>query len=280
LIRSSRADALVVATPPESHAALLRIALEAGLIAISDKPLTADVVSSRALVEATASNPSKGVVTFQWRHHPGIAYLRDQLANAVIGTLSHLDIRFHHDFLSAQETGCPWRHRADQAGAGTLGDQGVHLFDIARFVSGQEWSVVSAVGHRMWPRRSFNGATIDCETEDVADVTLKAEHGLQLAFIHTSRVATGIRALLLRAYGTAGTIELDVHPDTGSGTLRHLTASGERFSETYNAPSLNPYVSLLGGDRTTDHRSNAGFADGLAAQCLLETAVSSMKHHN
>lgn len=279
LIRSSRADALVVVTPPESHAPLLHIALDAGLMAISDKPLTADVQSARALVAATAKDPSRGIVTFQWRGHPGIARLRKSLMDGALGTLSHVDIRYHHDFLAAQETGFPWRHRADQAGAGTLGDQGVHLFDIMRFVSGLEWSVLSAVGHQMWPKRTFNGEVVLCETEDVADVTLKATSGPQRVFLHTSRVAAGIRALQIRAYGTAGTIELDVHPGTGTGTLRHLSSAGELFSEAYTAPSMNPYTTILSGDYLNNHRLNAQFADGLAAQLLLEAAVSLMQHH-
>lgn len=279
LIRASRADALVVVTTPESHAPLLHLALNAGLTAISDKPLTEDVPSAQALVAATSGAPSKGIVTFQWRHHPGVTALRRRLADGAIGSLSHLDVRHHHEFLAARETGCPWRHRRDKAGAGTLGDQGVHLFDLMRFITGLEWSVVTAVGHQMWATRSFRGETIQCETEDVADVTLRANGGPQRAFLHTSRVATGIRALQIRVYGTAGTLELDLHPDTGSGTLAHRRSGEPPSIEKYDAPSMNPYPAIVSASSTHPHPATALFADGLAAQSLLAAAASLMQHH-
>lgn len=229
---------------------------------------------------ATKNDPSKGVVTFQWRHHPGVASLRKSLASGMLGTLSHLDIRHHHDFLAAQETGCLWRHRSDAAGAGTLGDQGVHLFDLMRFITGLEWSVVTAVGHQMWPTRTYRGEMVACETEDVADVTLQVARGSQRAFLHTSRVATGVRALQIRIYGTQGTLELDLHPDSGSGTLRLQQSTGAAASvETYHSSSMNPYPAIISADHTNIHPHTALFADGLAAQSLLEAAASLMQHH-
>lgn len=284
-LRDVAADALVVATPPATHAALLHVALQAGLHAISDKPLAADIADARQLAEAAAARtPGKDAVTFQWRSHPGIVHIRDGIASAAIGAISHVELRFHHDFLAGRETPWPWRHRVGDAGAGALGDQGVHLFDLLRFVSGAEWQVASAIGQRSWPTRTHRGETIACETEDVADVVLRCAAAPTLAFVHVSRVATGLRSLAVRVFGTEGTLDLQVDPDTASGTFRHLGPDGgdgavEAERRDYVAPSLNPYPALIRRARGGDPRMVADFADGLAAQRLVEASVTLMRRH-
>lgn len=277
LIKEVSADAIVVATPPKSHASLIKMGMSAGLAVFSDKPLTSSLEDASQLINDSANSPGKAHVTFQWRHHAGIAYLRDKILTGAIGRLSHIEIAFHHDFLASQNTLWPWRHIRKEAGAGALGDQGVHLFDLVRFITRQEWSVTSATGHQMWQERLFNGERIKCETEDVASVALSASNQSSHAFVHVSRVATGMRSLVVRAFGTSGTIELSLAPDDGSGSLSHFDGATVLHAETYNQPSLNPYSAFLESQTDQTTWVGATFEDGYAAQKLLETAVSQIE---
>lgn len=280
LIRATKADALVVATPPSTHAALLQTGLESGLHVVSDKPLAANLRDAAALVQAAEDSRQSAMVTFQWRCHPGFIFIREHLREGRIGSFSHAEIQFHHDFLAPRETRWAWRHHPDQAGAGTLADQGVHLFDLLRFTTGMEWTVVAAHGHKLWPRRLFNGSPIDGGTEDVAAVTLTTAARSHLALLHSSRVATGLRRLRYAAYGTAGMIELTVNPDDGSGALHLRTSTGETQREDYVAPSLNPYAPFLAARLAETNNPPATFRDGMVAQEFLEAAVTLIEHRH
>lgn len=278
LIKQVSADAIVVATPPRSHAELIKTGMSAGLSVFSDKPLSSSLEDAQLLVDASAAAPDKAHVTFQWRHHAGVAYLRDKIRASDIGRISHVEISFHHDFLASQETAWLWRHIRDEAGAGALGDQGVHLFDMLRFITGQEWEILSATGHQMWRERRFQGEAIRCETEDVADVALKSSEQQASAFVYVSRVAVGLRSLVVRVFGTSGTIELALDPNDGSGSLKHFDGTSILHSEIYNQPSLNPYAAFFESQTAGKPWVGASFEDGYAAQVLLEAAVSKIEH--
>ncbi|MGK4580988.1 Gfo/Idh/MocA family protein [Kitasatospora sp. HPMI-4] len=270
-------DALAVVSPPDTHEALISAGLEAGLLVFSDKPLASSAQATALLVERAKAAANGAFVTFQWRVNPGLRRLREVCAQGDLGTVVRVDLEFHHDFLAGPTTAWPWRHRRETAGAGTLGDQGVHMFDLLGWLAPGAWSVVAGTSSVAWPRRSHEGGVVECETEDIADVLLADTDGPARARVLVSRVSAGRRALRVVVHGTKGYAVLSANPDSGSATLTVVTGEPLAPSVTNFGPhSMNPYefvLTRIARGVEMDSTGVADFSAGHAAQLLLEEAL-------
>lgn len=276
VIAGGDVDALAVVSPPQTHEELIAAGLRAGLLVVSDKPLAADVAAARRLAEQARGTGGRAAVTFQWRANPALQRLRALCAGGDLGSVLRADLEFHHDFLAGSGTSWPWRHRRDTAGAGALGDQGVHLFDVLRWTVPGEWSV-SAATALLAPqeRHAPDGGTVVCETDDIAEVWLADAAGGRRARVLVSRISSGYRAVRVTLQGTAATALVQASPDSGEATLTVWAAGrSEPQVEQFAPDSMNPYRAVLAtAAGEADGEQVAGFDDGLAAQVLLAEAL-------
>ena len=70
LLERGRPDAVVVATPPQSHADLCISALQAGLHVICEKPFVASVVEADRVLAAAAAAGKQVAVNHEFREMP------------------------------------------------------------------------------------------------------------------------------------------------------------------------------------------------------------------
>jgi predicted dehydrogenase len=217
------------------------------------------------------AHPGRHAVIFQWRCHPATAAARDLVVGGRIGSIVVADLTFHHDFLAGPSTDCQWRHDAATAGAGTLADQAVHMFDLLPWLTGKQWAIDSAAAAVAFPSRTSGaGDTVAGETDDIAMAHLREVGGAGLARVLTSRISTGLRQWKAVLTGTAGTVTVVADPDDGSARLT-ISGGSDRVRD-FGPESMNPYVQLLGGPAGT--LRGPSFEDGLAAQQLLHAAQS------
>lgn len=266
-------DLVSIVSPPETHAACIRTAIEAGVPVVIDKPLAQNLPDAEAIHALVGTIDRPVYVFFQWRLHAAVLTLKSLLDQSALGAVSHIDATFEHDFLAANETLWPWRHQYTTAGAGSLGDMGVHLFDLIRFVTGEEWIVDEALTGVAHPCRQMGDQKIDCIADDFAQVSLRTIRGSMSASVKTSRVSLGHRSITLRVYGDAGIAAVDLDPETGTASMTtQMTGLGPR-SQKFE--SSNPYEPIL--DALQGHSISGALpahtADGLAAQKLMTAAV-------
>ena len=271
IIARRAVDAVVVVTPPASHADITVAAAEADLLVFSDKPLAHTVAAAQRMVDAARE---KGFVTFQWRNHSAFRAMKALRSSGEIGDVLDLDLQFHHDFLAGPESISPWRHSVAHAGAGSLGDQGVHLFDLVRFLVPGDWRVVTAATTVVWTQRVTEGNhVVEAQTDDIARAQLVDDIApTRCARVLTSRVSAGHRRIHVTMIGTNGTAIAKLDPDDGRGSLGIYTrARREWRTTTFPAALPNPYREWLntGGTDTL-----ATFGDGIAAQRLMADAVN------
>ena len=176
-LQTDQFDLLSIVSPPDSHADYLRLGVAAGIPVVIDKPL-AQSLEDAEVVHALAEGHRQDVyVFFQWRLHSAVLRLKELVTSGVLGRLTHFAAAFDHDFLAKNETQWPWRHQYDSAGGGSLGDMGVHLFDLLRFITSQEWVVTGAATGLAHPKRMAKQGSIQCVADDFAHVKLKADQG-------------------------------------------------------------------------------------------------------
>ena len=133
-----RADAVVIATPPESHAPLAHAALDAGLAVFCEKPLAADLEGSLALTERVEASGSAFQVGFQRRFDPGYAEARRRVETGELGELRLLRLTARDPFVEGPVS----------PGVSILRDSSVHDFDLARWLTRREVVEVTAIGSR------------------------------------------------------------------------------------------------------------------------------------
>jgi len=82
-------DCVYIASPPASHLAHARAALQAGKSVFCEKPLSVDVGEARAFV---AEAGDRGAVNFPFASSPAVATLKDWIETGEIGTPQRLSI--------------------------------------------------------------------------------------------------------------------------------------------------------------------------------------------
>jgi myo-inositol 2-dehydrogenase / D-chiro-inositol 1-dehydrogenase len=131
-------DAVVIATPTASHAAMLELAARAGVAAFCEKPVALDLGTLDALLEDADRAGIFVQVGFQRRFDAGYRAARDAVATGAVGTLLALRAATHDP--------APPPAAYIATSGGIFRDLHIHDFDAIRFVTGDEIVEVYADG--------------------------------------------------------------------------------------------------------------------------------------
>jgi predicted dehydrogenase len=126
-------DAVVIALPNFQHGPAAMRAVAARLPMLCEKPLAADIATSRAVVAAAEAAGVMIAMHLPHRHRPVVRELKRLLRSGIFGKLQSLDVRI------LRRAGIPgfgsWFTRRDLAGGGVLTDLGPHAIDIALWLA-------------------------------------------------------------------------------------------------------------------------------------------------
>ena len=148
LIARDDVDLVDIAAPGDLHAPIAIAALEAGKHVLCEKPLAntlAEAEAMKAAADAAYPRGARAMVGFNYRRVPALALARRLVEQGRIGPLRHVRAVYLQDWLADPEAPMTWRMRAERAGSGALGDLGAHVVDLARYLTGDEITGVSAV---------------------------------------------------------------------------------------------------------------------------------------
>jgi predicted dehydrogenase len=148
LIARDDVQLIDIAAPGSLHAPIAIAALQAGKHVLCEKPLAntlAEAERMAAAADAAFPSGARAMVGFNYRRVPALALARRLVEQGRIGTLRHVRAVYLQDWLVDPDSPLTWRMQAEQAGSGALGDLGAHIVDLARFLTGDEITGVSAV---------------------------------------------------------------------------------------------------------------------------------------
>lgn len=145
LLASGLVDALVVASPNDTHAGILAdiFCAPAPLPVLVEKPVCTRIEDCAALARAAASHEAPIWVAMEYRYMPPVAELAAEIARGTIGELKMLAIR-EHRFPFLEKVG-DWNRFAERTG-GTLVEKCCHFFDLMRLICAAEPVRVYASG--------------------------------------------------------------------------------------------------------------------------------------
>jgi predicted dehydrogenase len=134
LLERTQLDAVVIATPPGSHASLCLAALEAGLHVLCEKPFVSDVEEADRVLSAAAAAERQVAVNHEFREMPIYRALRAKIGAPDVGRLVFCQIWQLMDLAPWDE---PVHWRASMPNR-TLFEGGVHLVDLLMLLYGEK----------------------------------------------------------------------------------------------------------------------------------------------
>jgi predicted dehydrogenase len=140
-------DAVIVATPPSSHAEISMAALEAGKHVLVEKPVTRTADEARRLVAAAGANGRFLATGYNYRFYPSFIMARRLLAEGRIGALDH--IRSYTGY-TANDHHSAWLHEEQVMGGGSLRDNGTHLIDLTLYFLGGAQEYTGYASNHVW----------------------------------------------------------------------------------------------------------------------------------
>jgi myo-inositol 2-dehydrogenase/D-chiro-inositol 1-dehydrogenase len=132
------ADGIVIATPTDTHAGLIRAAVEAGAAVFCEKPVAGDVAATKEVAGLVEKSGAQVQIGFQRRFDPGFVSARQQVQAGKLGWL--------HTVRAGTLDPAPPPASYIASSGGIFRDCSVHDIDAVRWVSGHEVSVVYATG--------------------------------------------------------------------------------------------------------------------------------------
>jgi predicted dehydrogenase len=197
-------DAVSIVTPNHLHFGPAKAFLEAGINVICDKPMTLTLAEARELAGVAEASGLVFVLTQNNTGYPLVRQARRMVADGTLGRIQVIRVSYAQDWLTTgiEQDGqkqAAWRTDPRQAGAGgSIGDIGVHAFNLAAFISGLDLDQVCADLQSFVPGRSL---------DDNANVLLRFKGGAT-GLLWASQVAPGnYNRLSIGVYGTKGGIE-------------------------------------------------------------------------
>jgi predicted dehydrogenase len=195
LYSSGEVEAVVIATPPGTHAQLTRDALDAGLHVYCEKPFTPTSDEGYELAAYARDRKRTLAVGLQFRYHKGYAAMRDALAE--LGELRRASLVATNWFRAQQYfRASPWRATWKVAGGGVLMSQAVHQVD----------ALIAAAGMPVRVRGRIGDTAHDAAVEDEAIAELEWANGARGTIVASLTEPAGIERFEL--VGTRGTVTL------------------------------------------------------------------------
>ncbi len=126
LISADACDAVLVATPPATHAAICTRLLAANLHVLCEKPLTLSNSDASAMQEAAQDSAGSLAMATKFRHAADVIEAMRLIKDGRIGRLEEMEVVFSGRYAAGEN----WRSEPDMSGGGVLADNGPHALDL------------------------------------------------------------------------------------------------------------------------------------------------------
>jgi predicted dehydrogenase len=202
LVADPKVQAIVIASPQQTHRAIAEAAFALAKPVFCEKPLGASLDDSRAMLAAADRAGVTNMVGFNYIRTPASQYARALIANGEIGDVTWFRGEHTEDFYADPQIPASWR-TTGQAN-GTMGDLAPHMINAALALIGPVASLIADIEtvHHTRP-----GGTVS--NDDHAQMMCRFENGA-MGSMYFSRVATGRKmGYAYEITGTKGAIRFD-----------------------------------------------------------------------
>ena len=299
LLSLKELDAVSIATPPNLHRPIAVEAFSRGLHVLCEKPLALNAGEAETMVAKAREAKRVHMTAFNFRFISAVRRMKELLEEGYVGDkIFHLDATWLAEGRLALETPLGWRHKKETAGVGVLGDTGVHMIDLVRWLAGDFRKVSGQATIFNKERRLPDGTEKGAVTvEDSCMFMAELAGGIQ-ANVHVSGVARGSLFQSIRIFGSDGVLRVDVDrkgPDWVVGKLFGARGPNASFEPLPISESLTHGLNLANPKRVpgeflfsnltrrfahairTGEEAVPSFREGLEAQKVVDAVLRSVE---
>ena len=241
LVEDPRVEAIVIASPQETHRRIAEAAFALGKPVLCEKPLGASLTDSAAMVEAAQSSGVPNMVGFNYIRIPASQYARQLIQDGEIGDITWFRGEHTEDFYADPRTPASWR--TSGMANGTLGDLAPHMVNAALALLGP---ITRVMGTYETVHKTRPGGDVD--NDDHAQLMCRFENGAMGA-MYFSRIATGRKmGYAYEITGTAGAIRFDQEDQNALWLYKMTDHEPQRgFRKILTCPAHPDYLPFCQG---------------------------------
>ncbi|MEO6609325.1 MAG: Gfo/Idh/MocA family oxidoreductase [Aestuariivirga sp.] len=255
LIDDPTVQAVVIASPQNTHHDIALAAFERSKHVLCEKPLGLNLEQSRAMVAAAEKSQCINMVGFNYIRTPASQLARQIIARGEIGEITFLRAEHTEDFLSDASLPGDWRTQG--RANGNMGDLAPHIINAALALAGPITSLVADIAtiHKM------RGGVAVTNDDQSAMLCRFANGAMGQLFV--SRIATGRKmGYAYEIFGTKGSIRFDQEDQNALWLYRDEGAEDRRG-----------FVKILTGPLHPDYKPfclGPGHGTGYQDQIIIE----------
>ena len=252
-------DAVIVTTPPITHAGIVVDLIGQGLPVLCEKPLSVDFESARKMIRAAEEAGILLSMASKFRFSDDVIAAREMILAGEIGT----PLMLENVFTGVVDMTSRWNANPAVSGGGVLIDNGTHSADIIRFLLGPIDKVLAMAAPRIQNMAVEDGVVMMVRTEAGAQATAETSWS-----IHKDRSA------FIEIYGTTGAIEIGWK---GSRIRRQHGGAWEPFGRGYDkVASFTRQIDHFAGVLRGEDFELGNAEDALASVSVIQAAYESM----
>ncbi|MDD9923822.1 MAG: Gfo/Idh/MocA family oxidoreductase [Boseongicola sp.] len=257
LVADDAVEAVVIASPQDTHLEIAKAALALGKPVMCEKPMGLTAAQSREMVDAAEAAGVANMVAYNYIRTPATQFARQLIADGRLGRITWFRCELTEDFHGdpAGEVEAAWRCSGDANGC--LGDMMPHAINCAHGLMGPI-AELSAMMETVHPE--INGTPVT--NDDHLQMMVRFENGC-MGHITSSRVATGRKmGYAYEICGTKGALRFDQEDQNALW-----------FYDAADEPSQRGFKQILTGPYHPDFKPfclGAGHGTGYQDQIIIE----------
>lgn len=273
LIAQGKLDAVFISVPNLFTATLTELFLSQGIAVFAEKPparRVTELLSLKSLL-VTLESPTL-MYGFNHRHNAGVKALLDKVRSRELGNPLWLRGRYGKEIEDSFYTN--WRSDYSLAGGGILLDQGIHMVDLMREISGGFDEASSAISNRVTEIEGIeDNAFVIYRSLDTGITASLHSTMTQWRYLFSLEVFCEEGSLILNGLrtpsGNYGSEMLSVHSRTARGIDDTTETRFDTTVETSWATEMTTFFEALREKKQPDH---GNIHEAIATLSLVEMA--------
>lgn len=232
-------DAVIIASPQETHEQIAIAAFENKKHVLCEKPLAVSTQSGQRMLDAAVASGMIHMSGFNYIRTPASQMARKMIARGDIGRITHFRGEHTEDFMADPDSPATWR--TDGWENGTMKDLAPHMINAAMALVGPIQSVMADIEtvHKTRPTPAGPQAVTN---DDQGHMLCRFENGV-MGHLHFSRVATGRKmGYIYEVTGTDGALRFDQEDQNALWFYdRHTPTELQGFRKILTGPAHPDY---------------------------------------
>lgn len=269
LLEKSDADAVIIATPTNTHKEIAIASLKANKDILVEKPLARSFEEAKEIVDAAQKYNRKLMVGMNLRFRPDAMILRSLLNSGEIGEPYYLKA----GWIRRQSSTGKWFTQKEESGGGVIIDLGIHLLDLSMWLL--DYQPVESVSTQNYSIQTKN-------VEDTSISFIKLKSNSLLTIESSWSLPLEEDTFYLNVHGTKGYASLNpfrIYKKIEDQIIDLIPSQSESAITIFRKSYINELKSFIGAVKNLNPVFSSG-DEALARMKILEAMYESSNLKN